>query len=561
MTAAPQPAPAGSNVVELLRGVAARVPERPALVFGGGRAPARRVSFAELWRQTGAVAAGLAEEGLAPGDRAIVMIPMSPELYAVLLGVLRLGAVAVFVDPWIGGRQIADFAAFAEPRAFLGVGRSHLLRLLDRRLRRLPVTVTTGRRLGPLPARRTLTEIARRAENAETDRVPVHPAGPDDPALITFTSGSSGTPKGADRTHGYLVAQHRALRAELPYRDDDVDLPMFPVFALNNLALGIPSVIPEMDFRRVDAVDPGPVLSQIERHGVTTATASPPFFDRLADQIEAVGAGGRPAPRLRRILTGGAPVSDAQLRRWRRVFPDTEIVVVYGSTEAEPVAHLPADERLAAGEAGGLGVCAGPPSDRLERRIVRIERGPIDLAAGGWAAWELPPGAVGELVVSGEHVCRGYFRAPEADRANKIAEPSGKVWHRMGDTGYLDAEGRFWLVGRVHSTILRRGEPVHPLPVEQAALGDDPRVRRAAAVGLADPELGERVVVVVEAAPGEAEAVRAAVSERLAAAGYPVDEVVVTGRPLPLDPRHRSKVDVGRLRRLVECGALGGSGR
>jgi acyl-CoA synthetase (AMP-forming)/AMP-acid ligase II len=277
-----------------------------------------------------------------------------------------------------------------------------------------------------------------------------------------------------------------------------------------------------------------------------------------------VETGGRPPPRLRRILTGGAPVSDSQLRRWRRVFPDTEIVVVYGSTEAEPVAHLPAEERLAAGRSGGPGVCAGPLSDRLKSRIVRIERGPIDLtalAAGGWPAWELPPGAIGELVVSGEHVCRGYFRAPEADRANKIVEPSGRVWHRMGDTGYLDDRGRFWLVGRVHTTILRRGEPVHALPVEQAARGDDPRVRRVAAVGLADPELGERVVVVVEAAAGEAEAVRDAVAGRLAAAGHPVDELLVTGRPLPLDPRHRSKVDVGRLRRLVERGGLGRSGR
>lgn len=569
---------AGGNIVAFLERSAAWVPDRPALLFGGGggsRESGRRLTFGELRAGSERLAAGLRAAGLAPGDRAIVMVPMSPELYLVLLGLLRLGAVAVFVDPWIGLSQVAAFAAFAEPRAYLGVGRSHWLRLLDRGLRRLPITVTTGRRLGGWPARRTLAELLGTSASA-----PVHPAATSDPALITFTSGSSGTPKGADRTHGFLAAQHRALAAEFAYRDGDVDMPMFPVFALNNLALGIPSVVPRMDFRRVDRLDAAPILMQIECHGVTTATASPPFFDRLADAVE---SGAARAPRLRRILTGGAPVSDAQLTRWRRVFGDTEIVVAYGSTEVEPVAHLEVGERLAVsapigGDAGGRasagiggGYCVGPIVPRLDSRLVRIERGPIELGAEGWAAWEVAgEDGVGELVVRGDHVCRGYFRAPEAVRRNKIVEPSGRVWHRMGDTGYFDAEGRFWLVGRVHSTIFHRGAPVHAQRLEQVARGDDPRIRRAAAVGLEDDELGERVVVVLElaetagAGPAAAELdgdPRAAALARLTAAGLPADEVAVASRPLPLDPRHRSKVDYGRLRRRLTAGRRRKGGR
>ncbi len=526
--------PASDNVLVLLEAAAERVPDRPALVFGDGAG--ETLTFSELWGRAGRIGAGLQRAGLEPGERAIVMIPMSPDLYAALLGVLKMGAVAVFVDPWIGARQIAAFAAFARPSAYLGTGKSHLLRLWDRRLRSLRLSITTGRRLGPLPARRRLAELASDGNDGGAAR-----ARADDPALITFTSGSSGLPKGANRTHGFLAAQHRALAEEFPCRDDDVDMPMFPIFALNNLALGIPSVIPAMDFRRVDRVDAATILRQMARHRVTTATASPPFFDRLADHL-ARTPGQR--PRLRRILTGGAPVGDRQLERWRELLPDTEIVVAYGSTEAEPVAHISADERLTAAGEGqeAAGFCVGRPSARVATRVVPISRRPLPATVE-----ELPPGEIGELLVSGDHVCKDYYRNPEAVRENKWRDAAGRIWHRMGDTGTFDDRGRFWLVGRVHSTIFRDGQAVHAQLVEQLArrlAGEG--VGRVAAVGLPDPELGERVVLVLEGALDDAGRERLAAGMRRA--GQEVDEIVGTRGRLPLDPRHRSKIDYAALR-------------
>ncbi len=526
------------NVVELLHEVAARHPERPALLMAD-EAP---LTFGELRRQVALLAGGFERLGLTAGDRVLVMIPMSAALYAAMLGLLQLGAVAVFVDPWVGRRRMADLAALAEPAAFVAGARGHLLRLADRRLRRIPRAVTAGRRLGPLPAPHTLAELAAGPERRE-----IAPRAAADTALVTLTTGSSGAAKGVDRTHGFLVAQHRALAAEFPSREGDVDMPMFPVFALDNLARGVPSVVPDMDFRRVAAVDPARILAQVREHGVTTATASPPFFDRLAGHLAATGAA---PPPLRRLLTGGAPVADRQLETWRRALPGAEIVVVYGSTEAEPVAHTGAEERLAlVGAAPGF--CAGRLSPRVEGRLIRIHRGPVELGPDGWPAWEVPPGEVGELVVTGEHVCRSYFRSPRATREAKIAGPDERVWHRMGDTGRFDEAGRFWLCGRVHSTIFRGGVPVHAQLVEQAAAAV-PGVRRAAAVGLPDAELGERVVVVVEGDGAEGD-VGAAVASALAAAGQPADEVRLAARPLPLDPRHASKVDYTALRATLEA--------
>ncbi|HYO75741.1 MAG TPA: hypothetical protein VE010_04705, partial [Thermoanaerobaculia bacterium] len=147
---------------------------------------------------------------------------------------------------------------------------------------------------------------------------------------------------------------------------------------------------------------------------------------------------------------------------------------------------------------------------------------------------------IGELLVAGEHVCRDYDHDENATRQNKVFDPDGTVWHRMGDTGWLDEEGRFRIAGRVHSTIWRGGVPVHAQLVEQAAHGDDVRIRRVAAVAV-----GARVAVVVES---DDERVADDVRARLAAAGEACDIVLVTRAPLPVDPRHNSKIDYDKLR-------------
>jgi len=525
-----------SNVARLFRDVARAAGERAALVPPDGPP----VPFGALSERVDRLSAGVLRAGLRPGDRAIVMIPMSPDLYAVLLALLKAGIVAVFVDPWVGAARIAAFSAFAEPRGYFGVPRAHALRWNRSALRRVPVSVTTGRRVMGWPARHTLAELERGPGSDD-----VFPAEATDPALVTFTTGSSGLPKGADRTHGFLAAQHRALRTEFPPEEGDVDLTMFPVFALNNLALGIPTVIPRLDFRNVADVDEGAVLAQMRRHAVTTCTASPSVLDQLAAHIMRHP---EERPALRRILGGGGPVSDGQLRAWRAAFPDTRLTVVYGSTEAEPVAHLDAEERLAlAGKRPGT--CVGRPGPLVRTRVIRIGRGPVTDPSP-----DVAPGEVGELLVTGDHVCRSYFRNEAAVRENKVIDADGTVWHRMGDTGSFDEEGRFWLAGRVHATIRRAGGVVHPLVVERIAADADDRVRRVAAVGRPEGADDQKLVVVLEAAEPspDADALRRDVEARLANAGLAADEIVVTRDPLPVDPRHATKVDQALLHRWLD---------
>lgn len=449
------------NAAMLFRDAARAHPERTAFLVRD-----EAVSFGALWDRVCRFAGALHERGFGPGDRALIAIPMSVDLYIALLAVLKEGGVAVFLDPWVGKRTLVRLARHADLAAWLGTPKSHLLSAFVRGVRIAPLLVSRFR--GPL-------------------RESVHDSAPDDKALVTYTTGSSGRPKGVNRTHRILVAQHERLAEAFPPRAGDIDYCAFPVFAMNNLALGITTAL---DSPRL----------------ATTATASPPFFDDA------------PAYPFRRILTGGAPVTDLQLRNWMRKWPEAEIAIAYGSSEAEPVAHITAEERL---RAGGRGYLAGKIVPGVRTRLEMIDE------------------RVGELLVSGDHVCRDYDNDPRATQQNKVLDRDGTSWHRMGDTGWFDEEGRFRIAGRVHSTIWRYGVPVHAQLVEQAAQGDDPRIRRVAAVAV-----GARVAVVVESDDDVEEDVRA----RLAAAGEPCDIVLVTREPLPVDPRHRSKIDYDRLR-------------
>ena len=502
------------------------------------------ICFSELWKSACILSGNLKHAGLKSGDRAIIMIPMSIDLYITLLAIVKTGAIAVFVDPWIPAKRMAKFANFAEPSAFIGIGKSHWLRFMEPDLRKIDVTVTNGRRFAGFPAKYRLADLKKGTPDWSLASV-----GPQDPALITFTSGSSGEPKGANRTHQFLASQHHALNHEFPYRESEVDMPMFPIFALNNLVSGITSVVPDMDFKKVSDVDGAVIATQMQKHAVTTCTASPPFIDRLCDHVESNSS----PLALRRVLTGGAPVSNQQLERWQQVFPKTEIVVAYGSTEAEPVGHIEATERLSL-DPNEPGYCTGKISELVEARVIRICKTVDDLNGESLARLTLGPNEIGELVVSGQHVCRDYYRNPQATAENKLRDEQGKVWHRMGDTGRLDSQNRFWLAGRLHSTIVRDSVHLHPQLIEQMLYLSVNDLVKVAAVGVADESLGQACWIVAQVGqskkqnPETITQIQAQMSQH----GFPCDNVELVANPLPVDPRHNSKIDYDALREQLE---------
>jgi acyl-CoA synthetase (AMP-forming)/AMP-acid ligase II/alpha-beta hydrolase superfamily lysophospholipase len=506
---------------------ALRHPERDAIVAYRGRG-VTRLRFGDLTARIAAVAAGLAARGIGPGDRVLLFVPMSPELYVALLAVLHRGACAVFVDAWAGRARLDAAVRQARPRAFLAVPKAHWLKALSPALRAVPVSLVAR------PGLAGLGDVA---------AVPAEVVTEDDHALVTFTTGSTGAPKAAARSHGFLWAQHQALNAHLGLTPGDVDLPTLPVFVLNNLAVGATSVLCDFDPRRPAEIDPARVRAQIVEAGVTTTSGSPAFYERLGGWCARRGL----TLPVRALFTGGAPVFPRLVRLLRETTQGV-VHVVYGSTEAEPIAGIEAGAMLDAMRgAGAEGLCVGAPVHEIELRLVRPTDGPVALDGRGWAAWDVAPGAVGEVVVAGRHVLAGYLDAPEADRANKVRD-GARVWHRTGDAARLDPSGRLWLMGRISRRVLRSGVEWWSLPAEIRALGVE-SVRHAAYLGTPDATLGQRAVLCVECAGGRlSTAARAGLREALAA--IPVDEVRAMSR-IPRDPRHQSKTDATALARLL----------
>jgi acyl-CoA synthetase (AMP-forming)/AMP-acid ligase II len=362
----------------------------------------------------------------------------------------------------------------------------------------------------------------------------------DHPALITFTSGSTGAPKAALRTHGFLQAQHRILEKSLSLTPGERDLTTLPIFVIANLASGVLSVIPDGDLRFPGAIDPGPIVQRIDRLKLNSTAASPALLERLADyclprQMQLTS--------LQKIFTGGAPVFLRLLDKLHRLAPNANIVAVYGSTEAEPIAKIAWDEindddREAM--LNGRGLLAGKPVPEIQLRILQTQWGtPIaPLTQAEFDAACCATNEPGEIVVTGEHVLTGYLHG-RGDEETKF-QVDGRVWHRTGDAGYLDAEGRLWLLGRCAAKIEDARGSLYPFALECAA-SHHPNVKRAALL----QHNGQRWLLVELLKP---QAGLNGLQKTLAWAT--LDEIRVI-KKIPVDKRHNAKVDYPALAKML----------
>ena len=518
-----------ANVVELFLAQARATPNAIALV-DRRRGRDRSTTFAELEDRSARVATLLANRGIGAGSPVLLFHPPSAELYAVIIALFRLGAIAMVVDLSAGRGTLAAACREMPPAALFASGRALLLALASAPLRAIRVKLTSA----PVALGAARLAAARRLPRREC----VAGATDDAPALVTFTSGSTGLAKGAVRTHAVLAAQHEALGG-VAARTGERDLVSLPIVVLTNLGNGATSVIPEGDLRRPGAIPAATVLGQLTRHEVERITASPALVERLVTGAEAAGRG---ELRNVRIVTGGGPVFPDLVTRATSL-TGAPLIAVYGSTEAEPIAHVTAAEM---GEAelsamrGGAGLLAGSP---VRETTVRILPPTLDDDAAMHGVLQgtmpVPPGTRGEIVVSGRHVVPGYLHG-RGDAETKI-HLDGTVWHRTGDAGYLDGGKRLWLLGRVAASLRDARGELHPFAVECAARLVAPG-RRSVLAG----HRGARILLV----EGRLEtSERSALAEGLR---WALLDRIVDGVEIPLDRRHNSKVDYSALPALLD---------
>ncbi len=525
------------NIAAHLPRMADFQPDTPAIIF-----PTRdiRLTFRELDNLSDRIAHGLTGIGVSRGTRTVMMVPPGPEFFALTFALFKVAAVPVLIDPGLGVKNLKACLEEAQPRAFIGIPRAHVARLLfgwgKDSIRTL---VTVGSRLFWRGS--TLSEIIATNEGdrsflpAETDH--------DETAAILFTSGSTGPPKGAVYSHGNFSAQVSALREVYGIRPGEIDLPTFPLFALFAPALGMTAVIPEMDFTRPGSVNPGNIISVIREHGVTTMFGSPALINRVGRYGEEQGV---TLPSLKRVISAGAPVPAVVMKRFKGMLePEVEIFTPYGATEALPVCSIGSGEIL--GETRhltdqGYGVCVGLPVPGISLAIIPITDRPLP----EWSEeLPLPPGEVGEIAVKGPQVTSSYLNRSEATRLAKIRDPSGGFWHRMGDLGHLDNRGRVWFCGRKAHRVVTPGDTLFTIPVE-GVFNTHPKVFRSALVGVGEPGQ-QKPVICVELEkgipPGERERIRCELLEL--GSRYPhtngVTEILFHPS-FPVDIRHNAKI-------------------
>ncbi|QWV95384.1 AMP-binding protein [Geomonas oryzisoli] len=467
------------NIAAHLPEMARRQPDTRAIIFPRGK---RSLTFSELNGLSDKIARGLIANGICSGVRTVLMVTPSPEFFALTFALFKVGAVPVLIDPGLGIKNLKQCFSEAEPHAFIGIPKAHIARkLFGWGKETIRTCVTVGPRL--FWEGTTLAKII--AEQQDDSPFTLAPTQKDDVAAILFTSGSTGIPKGAIYSHGNFSAQVKALKEVYGIEPGEIDLPTFPLFALFAPALGMTAVIPEMDFTRPGSVDPRKIVGPINEYGVTTMFGSPALINRVGRYGVEHGI---KLPTLRRAISAGAPVPASVLERFTSLLnPGVQVFTPYGATEALPVCSIGSTEILEETrkitDAGG-GVCVGRPVEGIRLEIIQITDNPIY----GWDdELRVPTGKIGEIVVQGEQVTRGYYNRPESDHLSKIIDPAtGSFFHRMGDLGGRDEDGRVWFCGRKSHRVETEGGPLYTIPCE-AVFNTHPAVFRSALVGVGEP--------------------------------------------------------------------------
>lgn len=500
----------------------------PALVELHGDST-RAISWRLLARRIREVAGGLDAIGVRRGDRVSLLVPPGGDLTAALYACLRIGATVVVADAGLGVQGLTRAVKGARPDWIIGIPRA----LAAARALGWPGVRIASAGLSPLAraalgVRHTLPELARLGR---TRTLPEAPA-PGDLAAILFTSGSTGPAKGVRYTHARLSGVRDAIVAQYGIGRDTGLVAGFAPFALLGPAFGCRTAVPDMDVTR-----PATLTATALAAAVAAVDADAVFLSpaALTNVVETVGD---PAAfdGVTLVLSVGAPVGAPLLDRAQRVLRRASVHTPYGMTECLLVADIAREGVHEAGK--GDGVCVGPPTARARVRVAPLGR---DGAPG--AATTTEAGPTGEIQVHAPHMLAGYDRLWRTDAGARAGGPA-EEWHRTGDVGHLDAQGRLWVEGRLPHIVTTAEGVVTPVGVELAA--QRAGAPRAAAVGVG-PRGTQQLVVVAEGQPGPLvdPALAAAVRREV---GHPVAAVLAVPA-LPTDIRHNAKIDRARVAR------------
>ncbi len=538
--------PSSANIVSLFldqvqaqpEAIVIRVPQRSL----GGSLRYASYSFGDLNSKVDATAHYLLNKGILPGYRVLLMLKPSLEWLQLVFALFKIGAVPILLDPGLGLKSYLKSIQHSTVDAIIGIAKgivlSHLCPKAFPALKKriwvsysFQKTIQTYFKKGPFD---------------------IYPSLPEDLAAILFTSGSTGAPKGVSYQHRHFRAQVEAVRSTYRIEPGTIDLPLLAIFILFNPVLGSVSILPEIDASQPAQLKPDRIVQAIRENGVQSSFGSPALWAKIGEYCLSKKL---TLPTVKRILIAGTALNPGLLRQLKSILPNGEVHMPYGATECLPISTVDGKTVLEKepSKAVFAGTCLGKPVAGVTIAIIAPQEGCISHFK---EAVLLDPGAVGEIIVQGPMVTEQYDHLACATALAKIPDGNG-FWHRMGDLGYIDADGFLWFCGRKVEAVKTTHGLLYAEPCERI-FRDDPRIHRVALIALG-PE-GKSAALVVEPKKGyfpKNTVERLAFSQELLrlAKRYPTSqaiEAVFFEKSLPVDVRHNAKIHRLKLRQKYE---------
>ena len=456
----------------------------------------KKVTFTQIDEKSNYVCDYLRKKNFKKGDKIVVFIPIGVEFYLILTAIFKMGIQAVFIDPYAGIEHINKCCEMISPDGIIGSRKTLLKGFFLKGIRKI------GKKINYIKVMKysekfSINENCQVKENKKIENY--EKIEEDTPALISFTSGSTGFPKIIMRTHKFLLGQHNVLEKNIKFEKETSVYSSFPIFLFSHIATGTTTFIPDLNWKK-------PAESN---------------FKNIVKQII--------ENNIQKVYTGGAPVFYSLMEKIKEVFTNAKITALYGASEAEPISSLNFEditkediENMKNGE----GLLAGKIVNEIELKIEKLEKSDNVKDSS-----ELK----GEILVRGENVVNGYLNVEKNPDEN---------WHRTGDMGYINRKGQLILLGRVKGRIQIEDNIYYPFTVE-TAFSFCKNLKKSVLTSKDD-----KLYLFAERNPEFKGDLSEDSEIKRLKEKFGIFKIIET--EIPMDKRHNSKTDYKRLEEIVE---------
>ena len=517
------------TIIDKIREVKSKFPNKTAIIDLKNNTEA---TFSQIDTQSEAVYNYLKKNNFSKGDKVVLFVPISLKFYIILIGILKMGMQIVFIDPYAKINHINKCCEMISPNAIIGSKKVLFLGNFLKEIRKIPIKID-------------YKNILKDSKYHEIEISDDYEISKDTPALISFTSGSTGFPKIIMRTHGFLLGQHNVLDKNIQFSENTQAYSSFPMFLLSHICTGTTTLIPDINFGKPIKTDVKSVVKQIESKNIENIILPPSILENI---VRFSKKNNIKLDCVQRVFTGGAPVFPKLMYNLLEIFPKSKVRALYGASEVEPISIFNFEtitKKQIESMKNGAGLFVGKKVDQIDLKIERLELeenlklNEKNLKKYSKSDFEkiqqILKKSAGEILVKGENVLKNYL--------NVKSDPN-KEWHETGDMGYINENNELFLLGRAKGRVKIKNSIYYPLSIE-TAFSFCKEVKKCALISK-----NEELYMIIEKEDDYTRTILENKEIKKLCEKFNISQVIE--KKIPLDKRHNSKIDYNKLEKLIE---------